>query len=41
VCLEYWHNIPAEAELTEDQLNYCAAIAWRFIDERLGPFDIG
>jgi hypothetical protein len=39
LCLDYWHGIPAEADLTDEQMDFCVAIAWRFIDDRLGPFD--
>jgi Domain of unknown function (DUF4186) len=40
VCLDYWHGIPAEAVLTDEQMEYCIAITWLFIDERLGPFEL-
>jgi len=38
-CLEYWHQIPAENQLTEEQIQYCIDLAWEYISRRLGPFD--
>ena len=38
-CLEYWHAIPAEDELSDEQLEYCIALAWEYIDRRLGPLE--
>jgi hypothetical protein len=38
-CLEYWHQIPAEDQLTEAQIQYCIDLAWEYISRRLGPFD--
>ncbi|MFZ0492040.1 MAG: DUF4186 family protein [Acidimicrobiia bacterium] len=38
-CLEYWHGIPADAELTDEQMQYCVDLAWEYISLRLGPFD--
>lgn len=35
-CLEYWHNIPAEDRLTEEQVQYCVGLAWEYIRRRLG-----
>lgn len=37
-CLEYWHGIPQENVLTDDQLAYCRALVMRYIDERLGTW---
>lgn len=37
-CLEYWHAIPAEAEITEEQLRYCIDLTWEYVERRLGPF---
>ena len=34
-CLEYWHGIPAEANLTEEQMQYCVGLAWEYIERRL------
>lgn len=36
-CLEYWHGIPAEASITEEQLRYCTDLAWEYIERRLSP----
>jgi len=36
-CLEYWHGIPAEADITEEQLDYGVALAWEYVQRRLGP----
>lgn len=38
-CLEYWHAIPKEEPLTEEQLEYCHTLVMRYIDERLGTPD--
>jgi hypothetical protein len=37
-CLEYWHNIPAESELTEEEFVYCVGLAWEYVERRLGRF---
>ncbi|HMG14667.1 MAG TPA: DUF4186 family protein [Saprospiraceae bacterium] len=34
-CLEYWHNIKQEEELTEDQLEFCTDLAMLYIEERI------
>lgn len=34
-CLEYWHGIPQGQELSEEQLDYLAALACRFIEDRI------
>jgi hypothetical protein len=36
-CLDYWHGIPADARLTEEQIRYCLDLAWEYIERRLGP----
>lgn len=38
-CLEYWHGIPANAELNGEQLRYCVDLAWECVKQRLGPFE--
>lgn len=40
-CLEYWHDIPTDDELSEEQLRYCLDLAWAYVERRLGPFDEG
>lgn len=40
-CIEYWHDIPANDELTDDQLRYCVDLAWEYVERRLGPFEDG
>jgi len=40
-CVDYWHGIPAEDELTEAQHEYCVGLAWEYVERRLGPFDAG
>lgn len=34
-CLEYWHNIKKEDELTEDELEFCTDLAMLYIEERV------
>ena len=34
-CLEAWHNIPKQQELTDSQLEFCTDLVMKFIDERL------
>ncbi|MDQ3632430.1 MAG: DUF4186 domain-containing protein, partial [Actinomycetota bacterium] len=38
-CVEYWHAIPADDDLTDEQLRYCVDLAWEYVEQRLGPFD--
>jgi hypothetical protein len=38
-CLEYWHDIPANQGLTDEQFRYCVDLAWEYVERRLGPFD--
>ena len=33
-CLEYWHGIPVGQALTNEQLDYCADLVCRYIEER-------
>jgi Domain of unknown function (DUF4186) len=39
-CLSYWHGIPADDELTDEQLGYCADLAWEYVERRLGPLPV-
>ena len=34
-CLEYWHGIPRGRALSDDELDYCAELACRYIEDRL------
>lgn len=34
-CMEYWHAIPKDRDLTEDELEYLASLMVLFLDERL------
>ena len=34
-CLEYWHNIKTENELTDEQLQFCSDLVMLYIDERV------
>lgn len=34
-CMEAWHGIPKEQELTTDQLKFCTDLVMKFIEERL------
>ena len=34
-CLEYWHNIKKEEELTEEQLEFCTELVMLYIEERV------
>lgn len=38
-CMEYWHNITAGTNLSEEQLDYCVELVIRYIDERV-PFEV-
>ena len=38
-CVEYWHGIPANAHLSEHDMEFCVGLAWAYIERRLGPFD--
>jgi len=38
-CLEYWHNIPTGANLTDDQLDYCVELVLRYIEDRV-PLEV-
>jgi Domain of unknown function (DUF4186) len=40
-CAEYWHGIPPDQELTEEQLRYCVDLAWAYVERRLGPLKEG
>ncbi len=34
-CLEYWHNIPQDVELTQEQLDYFVELIMMYVDERM------
>jgi hypothetical protein len=34
-CVEYWHGIDAEADLTGEQLDYLTGLAWAYVERRL------
>jgi hypothetical protein len=34
-CIEYWHNIPQDRDLTEDEIAYLAELVMLYIEERL------
>jgi len=34
-CLEYWHNIPAGTELSQEQLDYCTDWIMRFVETKM------
>lgn len=34
-CIEYWHDIPMDRNLREDEIAYLGELAWRFITERM------
>ena len=34
-CLEFWHGIPKNRELTEDELNYCSDMVFLYIKDRI------
>lgn len=35
VCMEYWHGIPVESPLTEEQIAYFSKLVLLYIDERM------
>jgi hypothetical protein len=34
-CIEYWHAIPSDRDLTNDETDYLSALVIRYLDERL------
>ena len=34
-CVEYWHGIPEGHPLTDEEIDYLAALAWMYIEDRL------
>ena len=34
-CVEYWHNIPPNRALTDDEVDYLSSLAMLFLEERL------
>jgi hypothetical protein len=37
-CVEYWHDIPADDQLTNEQFEYLVALTWEYVERRIGPF---
>ncbi len=37
-CLEYWHNIKKEEDLTESQLEFCTSLVMYYIEERIPEY---
>jgi hypothetical protein len=35
ICLERWHNIPQDVNLTEQQIDYCAGLIELFVNDRV------
>jgi Domain of unknown function (DUF4186) len=35
-CMEYWHGIPRDRRLTEEEERYFAALVWAYVCERMG-----
>jgi hypothetical protein len=35
-CVEYWHGVPADDDITGEQMAYCVALAWEYVERRLG-----
>ena len=35
-CIQYWHGIPYDNELTEDELEYFKKLIMKYIDEKIG-----
>lgn len=41
-CMEYWHGIPRERPLTEDEQRYFAALVWMYVCHKLDwPDEVG
>ena len=38
-CIEYWHDIPKDRDLTTDELEYLSALVTTYLDERLLDLD--
>jgi hypothetical protein len=34
-CIEYWHDIPRDRDLTDSEVEYLSTLVCRYIDERL------
>ena len=34
-CMEYWHDIPKEQDLTEAELAYLGSLVWKYIEARM------
>jgi hypothetical protein len=34
-CMEYWHGIPRDAELTDEQIDYFVELVMMYVDERM------
>jgi hypothetical protein len=39
-CMQYWHGIPMDRELTEEELDYFSTLVWLFVCQRLEWSDI-
>jgi hypothetical protein len=38
-CIQYWHDIPANRDLTEQEIDYLTNLVIRYVDERLPDLD--
>ena len=36
-CVSYWHGIPADRPLDDEEARYCEALVVAYLDERLPP----
>lgn len=34
-CVEYWHDIPSDRDLTPEELDYLCDLAWRYVEDRM------
>lgn len=34
-CVEYWHDIPSDRDLTSEELDYLTDLVWLYVEERL------
>jgi hypothetical protein len=35
-CMQYWHGIPRERPLTEEELDYFSTLVWLYVCTRMG-----
>ena len=40
-CVEYWHDIPRDRELTDEEVEYLADLVCRYVDERMPALEDG